>query len=864
MTTNYIQSKGQISKSSRNLIHSNKTEHLYTNHFICSFADDITLYQYNVVIEELGSKSDDWFEVKGRLRCSLIMQLFIHDHQFNKNEFVWYDEQKCLYSTSVLSTPQTKISENGLNRLQIKSLPHPCPWSTNNIKNYKNGQINTYPYDAIRILETLLKRSIQDRVKIVSNKCYFFDEPSDKLNNGFEKRHGFIQALNLSANYLTLNIQTKLTTFYSAISLLDFVHKQIGGERIPLNNEYKNLNRVLRNCLIVTKQSNWKEVYEFERFDHRRPGEINTDSGDSLIEYYQKKGIILNQTNYPCIEVYRQKNSDKPCHLPLELCRIKEWQIYDDPMPEVRTDDKLIPTPEQRYYAIINTIDKCYYKSASNLLCRAVGFTIDRKEMLELDARILTQPQILSAHNHLARIDNGRIYLNGFLFEPKPISKLAITYFGTDYEQQKGLTDKFSNTLLNKMKSFNINVQHVEFTENSIDNDIEKIDKYFYSIKEQNYSFIVCIMNARNQDDLTQLKVKIKTSGTLTYGIMTQCALVSEIPNNEKQLENYCENLVRKVNFKNGGINTKVDLNITVKNKQLKNNSFMFFGADVIHPTNVTRKHPSIAAIVGSSDSSCSRTAVRVCKQYPKQGKCSIETIHGMTEMIKQLLDYYRQVNRFLPSKIVFYRDGVDDGQFKTIHNYEIPAIRQAFNDIYGHPKEHPSLTFIVVKKRHNTRFFTYNQNPVQQNNRNSSRSKKIPKETDNMSIGAVIDTTIVQPNENNFYLNSHTAYQGVNRPPHYHVLLNGIGFTTNELQLLTFHLCFTDPRSSAAEAIPSVVHQADLAAFNARDLFYNDDDSSTTVDGRRHWSFQNPSPNDLDYEILQVHENLQNLPVLG
>jgi eukaryotic translation initiation factor 2C len=101
-----------------------------------------------------------------------------------------------------------------------------------------------------------------------------------------------------------------------------------------------------------------------------------------------------------------------------------------------------------------------------------------------------------------------------------------------------------------------------------------------------------------------------------------------------------------------------------------------------------------------------------------------------------------------------------------------------------------------------------------------------VPKETDNMSIGTVIDTTIVHPYEHNFYLNSHNAYQGVNHPPLYHVILDEISFTANELQLLTFHLCFTDPRSSASEAIPSVVHQADIAASKkARDLFYDDDE---------------------------------------
>lgn len=152
---------------------------------------------------------------------------------------------------------------------------------------------------------------------------------------------------------------------------------------------------------------------------------------------------------------------------------------------------------------------------------------------------------------------------------------------------------------------------------------------------------------------------------------------------------------------------------------------------------------------------------------------------------------------------------GVDDGQFGKVVAHEIPLIREAFNRKYGEESNHPRLTMIVVKKRHNTRFFAYN-------------SEK--DETNNLAIGAVIDTTIVHPYQNNFYLNSHTAFQGVNHPSLYHVLLDEINFTADELQLLTYHLCFTDPRSSAAEAIPSVVHQADIAALKARDLFYDDE----------------------------------------
>ena len=79
-------------------------------------------------------------------------------------------------------------------------------------------------------------------------------------------------------------------------------------------------------------------------------------------------------------------------------------------------------------------------------------------------------------------------------------------------------------------------------------------------------------------------------------GVMTQCALLSKI-RAQKSPTSYCENLIRKINYKNAGINTKVNLNIALKDKKSATDSFMFFGADVIHPTNVTRQHPSIAGM---------------------------------------------------------------------------------------------------------------------------------------------------------------------------------------------------------------------------------------------------------------------------
>ncbi|CAF1170862.1 unnamed protein product [Adineta ricciae] len=544
----------------------------------------------------------------------------------------------------------------------------------------------------------------------------------------------------------------------------DFIQRQLDSDRIPANLDYPRLNNLLQNCIIVTKQSDWKTEYEFDRFDSRRPHEIIFDSGEVMVDYYKRLKIQLTKLDHPCIQVYR-RNYDHPCHLPLELCKIKEWTIYDKPLQRKHEHGTRIPSPEQRYYDIKDTLQECDYNS--NALCQTIGFQIVHAEMLQFDARLLRPPSIRAGPGHVVRIDKSRILLDKHLFESKPVGKLAITYFGTDFDEHKADFNKFADILKEEMRHY---------------------DGYFASMNEQNCELIVCVMNGRCEDDLTQMKINIKKCGTIRHGIMTQCALYSETQSKEKSLQIYCENLVRKINHKNGGINTIVDLSIALRNRSNSSDSYMFFGCGC---------GTSDESMVGSGNSSCSTTAVRVCKRYPKQGKCSIETILG-----------------------------VDDGQFSKVLQYEIPAIYQKS------PQDNIKET--IRKYRQYVDWLCRRH------------------------------TTIVPPYQNIFYLNSHNAYQGVNNPSLYHVLEDQIGFTPNELQLLTYHLCFTDPRPSSSEAIPSVVYQADLAALNARDLFCSDEESSTMHVFNRNPVLQNPIADALHYEILPVHQKLKNKPVLG
>jgi hypothetical protein len=97
----------------------------------------------------------------------------------------------------------------------------------------------------------------------------------------------------------------------------------------------------------------------------------------------------------------------------------------------------------------MDVLRKCDYNSSSNRLCREVGFQIEDKEMLKFNARILTQPQIQTGLNSKANVRIGRIPLDGHLFTPKPISALAITYFGENYEQNKSSMLEFRKILVN-------------------------------------------------------------------------------------------------------------------------------------------------------------------------------------------------------------------------------------------------------------------------------------------------------------------------------------------------------------------------------------------------------------------------------
>ena len=185
------------------------------------------------------------------------------------------------------------------------------------------------------------------------------------------------------------------------------------------------------------------------------------------------------------------------------------------------------------------------------------------------------------------------------------------------------------------------------------------------------------------------------------------------------------------------------------------------------------------------------------------------EMIHSMEEMTEKLIRAFLNQTwnrgRYKPARIIFYRDGVSEGQFLTVLNIELVAIRRAAARI--DPDWQPQITYIVAQKRHKTRLF-----PVDPRD-SVGKSQNVPP-------GTAVDHTITHPNEFSFFLVSHEGIQGTSKPTKYHLLWDDSPMKPgyhDEMIKMTYYLCHLNARCERSISYPAPIYYAHLAAFRGR-----------------------------------------------
>ena len=241
------------------------------------------------------------------------------------------------------------------------------------------------------------------------------------------------------------------------------------------------------------------------------------------------------------------------------------------------------------------------------------------------------------------------------------------------------------------------------------------------------------------------LYAEIKRVGDSVVGVPTQCVQLKLVQQARPQV---CANISLKINTKLGGINQVIDP--SVKSLVFREPT-IFFGADVTHPSPTENGIPSIAAVVGSMDANATKYQARVRAQRHEKGRGAQEIINDLAVIVRELLiEYYKANGKLKPSKIIFYRNGVSEGQFDQVLAHEVRAVQEACMML---EKEYrPRITFIVVQKRHHTRLFCENGRDE------TGKARNVPP-------GTTVDSGITHPYEFDFYLCSHF---GIQVPIHY------------------------------------------------------------------------------------------------
>lgn len=524
-------------------------------------------------------------------------------------------------------------------------------------------------------------------------------------------------------------------------------------------------------------------------------------------EYFEK--TWNRRLSYPNIIGIQVGSKDRDEVIPAEMCNIAPDQRYTRKLPPefspsmVKFSSK---NPQDRLALIsagINNSITADQRSAldyqNSPFLQDAGITVSPDPIL-VTGRVLPTPKIHygnPASSRPVQPRNGSWNVIDQTFhEPKSLSSWGILNYSRVNDQT---INRFINTLLNACKKLGMDVSPPAASQSgsgasSVVNDMRSLKHSVHGKIGKDPKMVLAILPTSSTD----IYHAIKSFGDVIAGFPTQCVRENKI---ERANDQYCANLGMKINAKLGGVNS---LPRSGALEKLTSAPFMVIGADVGHPAPGMVNQPSVASLVYSFDRYAVRYEAMMSVQHPRQ-----EKIDELRKLVYRAIEEFGDRNRAAPVRIIFFRDGLSEGEYALTGKEEIEDITGAIDDIWRDKNVKsgkPELTFIVVGKRHHVRFFPKNRNE-------GDRSGNCPP-------GFVADQGVGNPAVRDFYLQSHGGLLGTSRPSHYITLRDDIyKHNVDDLQELAFTLCHAYARATRSVSIPAPVYYADIVC--ARGAFH-------------------------------------------
>ncbi|KAK6538396.1 hypothetical protein TWF694_011274 [Orbilia ellipsospora] len=661
------------------------------------------------------------------------------------------------------------------------------------------------------------------------------------VGSGIQLLHGFHASIRPGSQKCLVNVSKATNLFYKSQDLslsinLSNGQSQARSIRRYTEVEQKSIERFLEGKFIRVEGSSMSRRFVEISTETANTARVPNEGGISVsvADYYKARGVTLKYPNQQVVKLQGKTKSDQLL-VPLELCIVEPGQRFKGRLnaqgsaamirESAEAPGKYVERLENKFPEVFNLRDR------TNSTLQSFGLNL-QTTLLKLQAYKLTPPNVAfrraDRSEQNAEIDantgSWRIPDKALLYRPAELRHYIVLSIDPRprFNPEQAVED-----LVNECRTLGMTVPpkphvatfNIQKSHNQ-ESDAELAVRVLNLFKTQIATEVTKIYNS---DINTQVMIfcllpstspaiynAIKRSGDCIVGVPTVCMSmykIAKMAENGRGATQYYQNIALKINLKLGGINFTT--HNTPKLAEIipayNQNTVMLMGADVSHSG--SRHLPSITAVVSTVDPA--QSTLHASIDFQRNG----EMIQNMEQaVVDRLLTFFNLRNK-LPTHIIMFRDGVSESQYKQVLDQEVVAIDNAILRAVKGARGKlnldvptPTLTVIVVGKRHQTRFFASTHDNFK------SIGCKV-----NTPPGLVVDRAVTAIYEKDFFLQAHSAIAGTARPAHYFVIRDDMNLPDSDIQKLTNIWSYSFGRSLRSVSYAPPAYCADLACGRAR-----------------------------------------------
>ncbi|XP_026321629.1 piwi-like protein Ago3 [Hyposmocoma kahamanoa] len=638
--------------------------------------------------------------------------------------------------------------------------------------------------EMVHIYNVLFKHIMKDLELIRFGRLHFNEHAAIQIpQHKLEVWPGYVTAVDEYEGglMLTLDSTHRVLRTQSVLSLIKETVQHQGA------NWKRALTDKLVGCSVMTTYN--KKLLRVDSIDDTMTPRSTFEKNEkgqlvkiSYIDYYKKNyGIDIMDWDQPMLisrDTKRMPGSEKKvefmiCLVP-ELCQLTG--LTDDQrsnfrlMKDVATYTRI--TPNQRHAAFKKYIENVLSCETARKRLKGWGLSI-APDTINITARTLQPETLLFGNNERV---NGKPNADWNMEVTKQhvmqsVDVLRWTILFTDRDKQ--VTEDFIQTIKRCSRPMGITVQDPD--KMRLPND--RTDSFIQGLKKaitSDLQLVVCICPTSRDDRYAAIKRICCAENPVPSQVINARTIM-----NQQKIRSITQKIALQINCKLGG---------TLWNISIPFKTAMIVGIDSYHDGG--RKKRSVCAFVASYNQTMTHWYSKAV--FTSQGQ---EIADGLRSCLVDSLTHYLRVNGKLPDRVIMYRDGVGDGQLKTVRDYEIPQMQVCFN-LLGETYK-PSLTYIVVQKRINTRIFA-----------------KVNGGFENPPPGTILDHAVTRRDWYDFLIASQKVNQGTVTPTHYVVVHDDSGMTPDQCQRLTYKMCHLYYNWPGTVRVPAPCQYAHKLAF--------------------------------------------------